>query len=304
MALSTMGRGGEHMLQKGKRNRTPSKTGRLWYKFSRNKLSVVGLGIVLAVIVMAVFAPLITPYPKHVLPFVDFVNAGRPPCPTYILGTDVYGRDVFTRIVFSFRGALTTAVVVLSISVPIGVLLGLLAGYYQGTWIDTVIMRTTDVFLAVPPLILALAIASVLKPNLMNSMLAVTVMWWPWYARIVYGMASSARHEYYVIAAELMGASKSHILFREILPNCLSPVFTKVALDVGWVILISASLSFVGLGEQQPTPALGQMISDGTKYIPQYWWITIFPALAIVLIILGFNLMGDGLSDMLETNVG
>jgi len=281
-----------------------NKAGKLWYKFSRNKLSVVGLGIVGAIIMMAVLAPLITPYPKHVLPFVDFANAGRAPCAQYIFGTDVYGRDVFTRIVFSFRGALVTAVVVLAIAVPVGVLLGLLAGYFRGTWIDTVIMRTTDVFLAVPPLILALAIASVLKPNLMNSMLAVTVMWWPWYTRIVYGMSSSARNEYYVIAAELTGASRPHILFNEILPNCLSPVFTKVALDVGWVILISASLSFVGLGEQPPTPALGQMVSDGAKYIPQYWWITTFPALAIVLIILGFNLTGDGISDMLETSAG
>ena len=281
-----------------------SKQGKYWYKFSRNKLSVVGLSIVLAVILLALFAPWVTPYPKHVTPFVDFANASKAPSARNLFGTDIYGRDILTRIIFSFRGALLTAVIVLSLSVPVGVLLGLLAGYFRGSWLDTVIMRTTDVFLAVPPLILALAIASVLKPNLMNSMLAVTVMWWPWYTRIVYGMASSARNEYYVIAAELTGASKSHILFREILPNCLSPVFTKVALDVGWVILISASLSFVGLGEQQPTPALGQMVSEGAKYMPQYWWMTTFPALAIVLIILGFNLTGDGLSDMLETSVG
>ena len=281
-----------------------SKIGKHWYKFSRNKLSVVGLGIVLLVVLLAILAPLVTPYPKHVKPFVDFANAHKPPSAKYLLGTDVYGRDILTRIIFSFRGALITAVVVLALSVPVGVLLGLMAGYFRGSWIDTVVMRITDIFLAVPPLILALAIASVLKPNLMNSMLAVTVMWWPWYTRIVYGMASSARNEYYVVAAELTGASKAHIMFREILPNCLSPVFTKVALDVGWVILISASLSFVGLGEQQPTPALGQMVSEGAKYIPQYWWITTFPALAIILIILKFNLTSDGLADMLETSVG
>lgn len=284
--------------------KTKTKAGKYWYKFSRNKLSVVGLGIVTAVVLLAVFAPWVAPYPKHVTPFVDFANASKPPNAKNLFGTDIYGRDILTRTIFSFRGALATAVVVLSISVPVGVLLGLAAGYFRGTWIDTLIMRMTDIFLAVPPLILALAIASVLKPNLMNSMIAVTVMWWPWYTRIVYGMATSARNEYYVIAAELTGASKSHIMFREILPNCLSPVFTKVALDVGWVILISASLSFVGLGEQQPTPALGQMVSEGAKYMPQYWWITTFPAFAIVLIILGFNLTGDGLSDMLETSVG
>jgi peptide/nickel transport system permease protein len=165
-------------------------------------------------------------------------------------------------------------------------------------------MRVTDIFLAVPPLILALAVAAVLKPNLVNTMIAVTVMWWPWYTRLLYGRASSMRNDYFVTAAELTGASKFHIVFREILPNCLSPIFTKMALDVGWVILIEASLSFVGLGQQPPTPALGQMVSDGAAYMPTLWWMTIFPALAIVLILLGFNLMGDGIRDMLETTRG
>lgn len=275
-----------------------------WYKFSRNRLSVIGLVIVLLVVLLAIFAPWVTPYPAHAGAYVDFDNAGLSPSAQHWLGTDIFGRDILTRIIFSFRGALIMAMVVLALSVPPGVILGLLGGYFKGTWIDTVIMRLTDVFLAMPPLILALAVASVLEPNLMNSMIAVTVMWWPWYTRLVYGMASSLRNEYFVIAAELTGTSKFHILFREILPNCLSPVFTKMALDVGWVILIGASLSFVGLGEQPPTPALGQMVSDGAKYMPDLWWMTIFPALAIVLIILGFNLAGDGVRDMLEMRMG
>ncbi len=275
-----------------------------WFKFSRNRLSVIGLVIVLLVILLAVFAPWVTPYPAHAGAYVDFDNAGQSPSAQHWLGTDIFGRDILTRIIFSFRGALIMAMVVLALSVPPGVILGLLGGYFKGTWIDTTIMRLTDVFLAMPPLILALAVASVLEPNLMNSMIAVTVMWWPWYTRLVYGMASYLRNEYFVIAAELTGTSKFHILFREILPNCLSPVFTKMALDVGWVILIGASLSFVGLGEQPPTPALGQMVSDGAKYMPDLWWMTIFPALAIVLIILGFNLAGDGVRDMLEMRMG
>jgi peptide/nickel transport system permease protein len=275
-----------------------------WFKFSRNRLSVIGLVIVLLVILLAIFAPWVTPYPAHAGAYVDFDNAGQSPSAQHWLGTDIFGRDILTRIIFSFRGALIMAMVVLALSVPPGVILGLLGGYFKGTWIDTTIMRLTDVFLAMPPLILALAVASVLEPNLMNSMIAVTVMWWPWYTRLVYGMASSLRNEYFVIAAELTGTSKFHILFREILPNCLSPVFTKMALDVGWVILIGASLSFVGLGEQPPTPALGQMVSDGAKYMPDLWWMTIFPALAIVLIILGFNLAGDGVRDMLEMRMG
>lgn len=277
--------------------------GKDWYKFSRNTLSVIGLVIVVGIILSAIFAPWVTPYPEHAGPFVDFDNTGQPPSLQHFCGTDNMGRDIFSRIIFAFRGALTMAILVLAIAVPPGVLLGLIAGYFQNTWIDTLIMRITDVFLSVPPLILALAIAAMLKPTMVNSMIAVTVMWWPWYTRLVYGMASSISNEYFVVAADLTGASKFHIIFREILPNCLSPVFTKMALDVGWVILIGASLSFVGLGEQPPTPALGQMVSDGSRYMPTFWWMTIFPALAIIITIMGFNLFGDGIRDMFEKGV-
>jgi peptide/nickel transport system permease protein len=275
---------------------------RYWYHFSRNKLSVLGISIVVLVILLAILAPYVTPYPEHAGPFVDFKNASQPPSIKYWLGTDPIGRDIFTRIIFALRGALVMSIVVLAIAVPVGTLLGLLAGFYYRTIIDTIIMRISDVFLSIPSLVLALSIAAMLKPNLMNAMIAVTVMWWPWYTRLVYGMASSVRTEYFVIAADLTGASKFHILFREILPNCLSPVFTKMALDVGWVIVISASLSFVGLGEQPPIPALGQMVSDGAKYLPDLWWMCIFPALAIIITILGFNLFGDGIRDMLQSS--
>jgi len=271
-----------------------------WYKFSRNKLSVVGLMIVVGIIISAIFAPWITPFPQHAGPFVDFENASKPPSLQYLCGTDNIGRDILSRSIFAFRNALIMAFVVLVIAVPVGVLLGLIAGYFQNTWVDTVIMRITDIFLGVPPLILALAVAAMLEPTLINAMLAVTVMWWPWYTRLVYGMASSVKNEYFVIAADLTGASNFHIIFREILPNCLSPVFTKIALDVGWVILVGATLSFVGLGEQPPAPALGQLVSDGAKFMPTFWWMAIFPSLAIVLTILGFNLLGDGIRDMLE----
>jgi len=276
--------------------------GKNWYKFSRNPLSIIGLVIVLAIIISAIFAPWITPYPEHAGPFVDFKSAGQPPSLQHLCGTDNIGRDIFSRIIFAFRDALIMAVVVLALAVPLGVLLGLIAGQLQSTWIDIVIMRITDVFLGIPSLILALAIAVVLKPNLMNAMIAISITWWPWYTRLVYGMASSVRNEYFVIAADLTGASKFHILFREILPNCLSPVFTKIALDVGWVILIGAALGFLGLGAQPPTPALGQMVSDGANNIT-FWWMTIFPSIAIVLAVMGFNLMSDGLRDMLETRM-
>ncbi len=273
---------------------------RYWYNFTRNKLSIVGLIIVILSICFALFAPYIAPYPEHAGAYVDFNNASMPPNSANLFGTDINGRDILSRIIFSMRSALLMPIVVLGISVPMGVTLGLIAGYYSGTWIDIVIMRINDVFLALPPLILALSIASVLEPNLTSSMIAVTLVWWSWYTRLVYGMANSYKKNNFVINSELIGASKFHILFREILPNCLSPVFTKMALDVGSIILLGASLSFVGLGEQPPIPAFGQMIYDGSNYMPDLWWMTIFPSLAIVVIILGFNLLGDGIRDMLD----
>ena len=277
---------------------------RAWYKFSRNKLSVVGLVIVVLVVLSAIFAPYITPYPQHAAAYTDFANVCKAPCLQFLLGSDNMGRDILTRIIFSFRGALYRSVLGLAIAVPVGSILGMIAGYMKGTIVDTIIMRLTDIFLSVPAMLLALAVASLLKPNLTNAMIAVTIMWWPWYCRLVYGSATSCRQENFVIGADLMGASKLHIVFKEILPNCLSSIFTKMALDVGWVILIGATLSYVGLGEQPPTPSLGQMVSDGSRYMPDAWWMTVFPSLAIIIIILGFNFMGDGIGDMLSKGEG
>lgn len=276
-------------------------TKRAWYNFTRNKLSVVGLVLVLLIVAAAIFAPFITPYPKHAEAFVDFTAASQPPNAKYLLGTDVFGRDILTRIIFAFRGALLMGLGVIAMILPLGVIVGLITGYYKGTWIDTLMMRITDIFLALPAIILALAVAAVLRPTLFNSMMAVAISWWPWYARLTYGMASSVRNEYFILAAEVSGASKFHIIFKEILPNCLSPIFSKMALDFGWVILIGATLSFVGLGEQPPTPALGTMVADGAKFLPSLWWIPLFPAIAIMILILAFNLLGDGIRDMLST---
>ncbi len=273
--------------------------GRAWYKFSHNTLSIVGLITVIVLVLLAVFAPYVTPYPKHAGPFTDFAHAKIAPTGEYLFGTDQIGRDILSRTIFGLRSSLLMGVVVLALVVPPGVLLGMLAGYFHGTWIDTVIMRVTDIFLAVPPLILALAVASVLEPNLWNGMLAVSLMWWPWYTRLVYGLVSALRNEFFVGAAELTGASTAHILLQEILPNIISPILTKMSLDMAWVIIIGATLSYVGLGVQPPEPSLGTMVSDGARYLPDQWWIAVFPALAIVVVVLGFNLLGDGLRDLL-----
>jgi peptide/nickel transport system permease protein len=277
------------------------RVGRAWYRFSKNPLSIVGLAMVGILIVAAVFAPLIAPYPEHAGRFVDFANANQSPSAAHIFGTDNVGRDVFSRVLFALRSALLMGIVVLGISVPVGTVMGLVAGYFQGTLIDSLITRITDIFLAVPPLILALVVASLLKPNLLNAMLAITVTWWTWYSRLVYGMATSIKREWYVRSSQLSGASWMHTAFVEILPNCLSPVLTKMTLDMGFVIMMGASLSFVGLGEQPPAPALGTMIADGAKYMPTQWWLTVFPALTIMVIVLAFNLFGDSFRDLFST---
>lgn len=270
-----------------------------WYKFSRNPLSVIGATTILIILFLLTFAPYVAPYPEHAGSFVNFPEASKPPSPEHLFGTDVFGRDVLSRIFFAFRFSMAMGVVVLSITLPVGVTLGLLAGYKKGTWIDTVIMRTTDIFVSVPPLVLALAVCSVLTPSVFNAMMAVSVCWWPWYCRMIYGIASSLRNEFFVQSAEVTGAGRFYIIFREILPNCYGPIFTKISLDMAWVIILGSALSFVGLGAQPPTPDLGTMVADGAKYMPDQWWIATFPAFAIMFVVLGFNLLGDGIRDML-----
>ncbi|MBN9432217.1 MAG: ABC transporter permease [Bosea sp.] len=267
--------------------------------FVGNPLSVLGLAIVVVIVLLAVFADFVTPFPDHVGPIGDFAAMSAPPASPYMLGTDAMGRDLFTRIVYGYRLSLIMAVVVLAIATPVGVIVGLVAGY-KGGWTDYILMRITDVFLAVPPLVLAMAIMGFLEPTLMNGMLAITAMWWPWYARLVYNVTRAEAQEGYVLAAETVGASTLHILFREILPNCWPSILTKMTLDVGFVILMASSLSFLGLGVQPPTPDLGSMVAEGAKYMPDGWWLSLWPALAILLVVLGFNLVGDGLREAFE----
>ncbi|MCJ8324196.1 MAG: ABC transporter permease [Rhizobiales bacterium] len=263
-----------------------------------NPLSLLGLFLVTLVIILAIFADFIAPFPEHRGAVVDFVNFNKAPEWPYIMGTDLVGRDIFSRIIYAYRISLLLGVFVLSIAVPIGVTMGLIAGYMGGKT-EYILMRITDVFLSIPPLVLAMSIMGLLEPTLINGMLAVTVMWWPWYTRLVYNIARSEKEEGYVLAAEIIGASKTHIIFREILPNCLPAIVTKMTLDFGFVILIASSLSFLGLGVQPPTPDLGSMVAGGATYLPDSWWLTVFPGLAILVAVFGFNLVGDALRDVL-----
>ncbi len=265
---------------------------------TRNPLSLLGLILVGIVVLSALLADFITPFPAHVGAVVDFANFNQPPHWPNIFGTDLVGRDLFTRVVYAYRISLILGIVVLAIAVPIGVAIGLAAGYLGG-WTEYLLMRLTDVFLSIPPLVLAMSIMGLLEPTLTNGMIAVTAMWWPWYTRLVYNIARSEKEEGYVLAAEVIGASKMHIMFREILPNCVPSIITKMTLDFGFVILIASSLSFLGLGVQPPTPDLGSMVAEGAKYLPDSWWLTVFPGVAILVAVFGFNLIGDALREIL-----
>ncbi|MBO6718502.1 MAG: ABC transporter permease [Rhizobiaceae bacterium] len=263
-----------------------------------NPLSALGVILVAAVVFSAIFADFLVPFPSHRGAVVDFANFNQPPSWQNLFGTDLVGRDLFSRVIFAYRISLVLGVVVLTIAVPVGVTVGLVAGYLGG-WTETVLMRITDVFLSIPPLVLAMSMMGLLEPTLTNGMLAVTAMWWPWYTRLVYNIARSEKEEGYVLAAEVIGASRLHVIFREILPNCVPAVLTKMTLDLGFVILIASSLSFLGLGVQPPTPDLGSMVADGAKYLPDSWWLTVFPGLAILVAVFGFNLLGDALREIL-----
>jgi peptide/nickel transport system permease protein len=265
---------------------------------ARNPLSLIGLVLVGIVVLSALLADFITPFPEHAGAVVDFTNFNKPPHWPNLFGTDLVGRDLFTRVIYAYRISLILGIVVLALAVHVGVAIGLAAGYLGG-WTEYVLMRITDVFLSIPPLVLAMSMMGLLAPTLTNGMIAVTVMWWPWYTRLVYNIARSEKEEGYVLAAEVIGAYKLHIMFREILPNCVPSIVTKMTLDFGFVILIASSLSFLGLGVQPPTPDLGSMVAEGAKYLPDSWWLTVFPGLAILVAVFGFNLIGDALREIL-----
>ena len=271
---------------------------RVFAIMAANPLSLVGLALILLVLTGALLADFIAPFPEHRGVVVDFSNFNQAPKWPNIMGTDLVGRDIFSRILYAYRISLALGVVVLLLAVPVGVVVGLIAGYIGGR-VDFVLMRLTDVFLSIPPLVLAMSVMGLLEPSLFNGMLAVTVMWWPWYTRLVYNLTRAEREEGYVLAAEVIGASKMHIMMREILPNCMPAIVTKMTLDLGFVILIASSLSFLGLGVQAPTPDLGSMVAEGARYLPDSWWLTIFPGLAILFAVFGFNLLGDALRDIL-----
>lgn len=270
-----------------------------FYLLARNRLSLFALVLLCIIILMAVLAPWIVPFPGDIADEAHIADRFLAPGATHLFGTDELGRDVFSRVVYGGRISIMTAVLAVGISLVIGVPLGAIAGAFGGK-VDNIIMRITDVFLSFPPLLLAIALVSIMGSSLSNAILAISISWWPWYTRLVRGQAISIKERKFVQAAETIGTGKMKIVFRHILPNCISPVIVQASMDMGGVILTVASLSFLGLGAKAPTPEWGLMISTGRTYFPDMWWCCIFPGLAIFITVLCFNLLGDAVREILD----
>lgn len=271
-------------------------------KFSYNRTAVVGLIMFFFLLIVTIFAPVIAPYPKDAGLVVNFKDKLLPPTLKHLFGTDGVGRDVLSRTIFGARISLSLAGIVLVISVPIGVFLGTAAAYFRG-WAEQIIMRITDVFSAIPPIVFALVLSGILGRNLQNSILAIAFIWWRGYCRMAYGEVLSIKQESYVTASRALGASHLHLMFAEILPNMLSPIIVKATLDAGYAILVGTAISFLGVGASPPTPELGIMVAHARHHLPSVWWPSLFPGLTIFIIVLSFNLMGDGLRDFFGVEV-
>lgn len=273
-----------------------------WYYFSQNKGAVIGLYVFAAIVVIAVLAPVVAPHSpslqnREALLLPPFWQEGGRAA--FLLGTDAVGRDILSRLIYGARFSLFIGVVVVTLSVSFGVLIGLVAGFFRG-WIDTAIMRVMDVILAFPSLLLALVLVAILGPGLMNAMIAIALILQPHFVRLTRAAVLSEREREYVISARVAGASRLRLMFVTILPNCLAPLIVQATLSFSSAILDAAALGFLGMGAQPPTPEWGTMLADAREFILRAWWVVTFPGLAILVTVLAINLMGDGLRDALD----
>ena len=272
---------------------------RALYRLRQSPLSMVGLIMVLFVVATALLSPLIVPFPEDATGNTRMRDKLTAPNDTYYFGTDDVGRDVFSRTLIATQTSLLIGVVVLAIAIGIGVPLGAVSGFLGG-WVDEVIMRITDIFLTVPALVLAMAMGIALGPGLTNAMIAISLVWWPGYARLTRAQVLSLREQDFVESARALGAGPWHTIARHILPNVISPVIIKASMDMGFAILVAAGLGYIGVGVQPPRPEWGVMISEGRGLVRQAWWISTFPGLAMFIAVMGFNLLGDGLRDIFD----
>jgi peptide/nickel transport system permease protein len=255
--------------------------------------------LLLLIALLGLLAPWIVPYPEHATGATNPANAYQPPSAAHWFGTDNYGRDVFSRVVYGIRFGPVIAVLVVGATLAVGITVGLLAGYFRG-WLDEVLMRLTDVFLAVPALLFALALASVLPRGLLGVAVALGATWWTWYARLVRGEAVSVARRRYVEACQVLGLSRRRILLRHVLPNARTSLLVQASTDLGMVLLVISGLSFLGLGAQPPTPDWGLMVEQSRAGFATHWWIGTFPGLAIMAVAALCYLLGDALRDRLD----
>jgi peptide/nickel transport system permease protein len=268
-------------------------------RFARNRMAIAGLLIVLFLVLTAIFAPLIAPYPEDATGAVHIERSLLPPSLEHPFGTDDLGADVFSRVVFGARYSLSIGVAIVALAFLIGVPLGAIAGYFGG-FVNELIMRATDIFLTIPGIVLALAIGAALGAGLVNAAIALALVWWPGFCRLTQGQVLALRGQTYVEAASVVGAGQGRIIFRHILPNTLTPLIVKFSMDVGFAILTAAGLSFIGIGAQPPTPEWGAMVNTGRQFMPDWWWYATFPGLAIFVAVFAFNMLGDGVRDALD----
>jgi peptide/nickel transport system permease protein len=265
----------------------------------RDPLSLMSTIVLVLFILMAAFATLVAPYPDEGTGKTNVDNTMLAPSLEHPFGTDRLGRDMLSRVIVGARPALMVPIGVVAFAVLLGAPLGAIAGY-KGGWVDEIIMRFTDLFLAFPSLLLAMAIASALGRGLQNAAIALVISWWPWYTRLVRGVTISLRRRYFVEAAQAIGVSDGVIILRHILPNTISPILVQATVDLGTVILAMGGLAFLGLGTQPPNPDWGLMVSEGRSFILDQWWISTFPGAAIFVVVLAFNLLGDTLRDIFD----
>ncbi|EEW26045.1 ABC transporter permease [Rhodobacter ferrooxidans] len=271
---------------------------RTWLSLRSNRLAMVGFWIIAALIGIAIFAPWIAPYDPVVGGDLRLDRLIGPSW-DHLMGTDDQARDIFSRVVYGARLTLLVVALVAVIATPIGLAVGTTAGYFGG-WVDVVLMRITDIFLAFPRLILALAFASALGPGIENAIIAIAITSWPPYARLARAETLTIRETDYINAIRLQGASSPRIIWGHVVPLCLSSVIVRVTLDMAGIILTAAGLGFLGLGAQPPQPEWGAMIAAGRRFIIDFWWVATMPGIAIFIVSLGFNLLGDGLRDALD----
>lgn len=273
----------------------PTRLTQAWRFLRANPVALVGLALVIAWVLISLFAPLIAPYGPLEQKIVQRL---KPPSAAHWFGTDQLGRDVLTRVLYGGRLSLPAGLSVVLIAGVIGTAIGAISGF-AGGWLDELMMRITEVFMAFPTIILAMAIASALGPSLINAILAMVVVWWPSYARVVRGLVLSVKANDYVQAARALGVPEGRILWRTVLPNCLAPAVVVATIDLGNAVLVFAGLSFLGLGPDPATPEWGRMIADGIEFFDQ-WWMSAFPGLAIFLVVMAFNFVGDSIRDALD----